>query len=350
MKSKVFLSCGQHSAEERAVASAVEAALKGRGFDVYVAVQVATILEINERIIRELKNSDCFLLINFRREKLAKHSYRGSLFSNQELAIAYSLGFERLLVVNQADVASEGMLRYIGVNTETFADYSDCCAVVEAALNRAAWKSDYSRRLRAGAVSNRGPITFGSLSGQFYYVAIYNGRPDIAALECTARLARFRRAMSVWQPSPILSPLKATGRPGYSHTIFPSSPEEFDLFVYGTNSTSQRWGSPLISGGVVPDIVVPPTASGAVSVPMMPYSSTANPGSGAAAGTPLSGNRVYLNSALDYAPLPYLPITQGRWNLEFEFVAIGFPMLTVEIELDVTPSTCQASLVSQEIR
>jgi hypothetical protein len=36
--------------------------LEGRGFNVYVAIDVQTILEINAGIIRELKDSDYYLL------------------------------------------------------------------------------------------------------------------------------------------------------------------------------------------------------------------------------------------------------------------------------------------------
>jgi hypothetical protein len=98
MKSKVFVSCGQRP-DEIEVARKVGNLLEGRGFKVYIAIDVQTILEINTGIIRELKDSDCYLFVNFRREQIGGE-HRGSLFSNQELAIAYALGFERILVIN----------------------------------------------------------------------------------------------------------------------------------------------------------------------------------------------------------------------------------------------------------
>jgi len=189
---------------------------------VYLTVNAQTILEINTRIIEELKNSDCYLFVNFRRDLIGK-KYRGSLFSNQELAIAYALGFERILVVNQRSVLSEGMLRYIGVNTENFDDFRDCGAVVERALDRSGRTPDYVRRLRADSLRFSEPITYGNLAGRFLYVDIRNGRPDIAALEATARLTEFGLSGGTLLPSPIRSPLKATARPGFSHTIFPRS-------------------------------------------------------------------------------------------------------------------------------
>ena len=179
VKSRVFISCGQHSQAEREAARKICALLEERGFAVYLAVDVQTILEINERIIGELKNSDCYLFVNFRRDPIGD-SFRGSLFSNQELAIAYALGFERLLVVNQEGVLPEGMLRYLGVNTEPFRGVEDCVDVVGRALDKAGWASDYGRRLRAdGLHFSKALIRCGNIAGQFLYLDIHNDRPDI---------------------------------------------------------------------------------------------------------------------------------------------------------------------------
>jgi hypothetical protein len=102
MKSKVFISCGQWK-EELQIAQQIGELLGARGFDFFIAKDVQSIFEVNSGILWELKNSDCYLFVNFRREKLTwwKREFRGSLFSHQEFAIAYGLGFKRLLVVNQ---------------------------------------------------------------------------------------------------------------------------------------------------------------------------------------------------------------------------------------------------------
>jgi hypothetical protein len=304
MKSRVFLSCGQNPSE-REIAGKIGELLEGRGFDVYIAVDVQTILEINTGIIRELKDSDCYLFVNFRRERISDR-YRGSLFSNQELAIAYALGFERILVVNQDDILREGILKYIGVNTETFATFDDCCATIERALDRSNWTPDYSRRLAAGPlrVSDQ-TIRYGNLVGRFLYLDVLNQRPDIAALEATGRLAEFGRLGEVMLPSPIRSPLKATGRPGFSHTIFPKSWEAFDLLCVGTyaNPVELNVSAPAASGTLVASVAVRTQPD------------------------------VYMNTAYDVVSAPRLPITPGTWQLRFEFFAIDFPVLSVSIEL-----------------
>jgi hypothetical protein len=311
MRSKVFVSCGQRP-DERDVAHALVELLEQRGFHVYLAVNAQTILEINARIIAELKNSDCYLFVNSCRERIGD-KYRGSLFSHQELAIAYALGFDRVLVVNQRGVLTEGMLRYIGINTEEFAAVGDCCAVVARALDRAGWTPDYVRRLRADNLRfSEETIFYGHLFGRFLYVDIRNGRPDIAALEATARLVEYGPAGEPLQPAQIRSPLKATGRFAFAHTIFPKSHEAFDLLCVGASVPAQ------------------------VGAPKSPAAAFTNYG-------------VYLNSALDVIGAGRLPIVPGVWCLRYEFYAIDFPLLSVLIELTFTASgEMSAAILSQE--
>jgi hypothetical protein len=312
MKSKVFLSCGQRP-DETKVANEIRDLLLGRGFDVYVAINAQTIPEINAGIIRELKDSDCYLFINFRRERINRKfggQYRGSLFSNQELAIAYALGFTRLLIINQRGIMPEGMVRYIGVNTETFNDSDDCRVVVARALDRAAdWRPDYTRRLRAdNLVFSPDPISYANLAGRFLYVDILNGRPDIAALVATARCAELAQDGQTPRPSPIRSALKATAFRGFSHTIFPKSYEAFDLLCVGQ--------------------YIPPNVL--------------------ACEEPERG--VFLNTALDVVSPPRLPIALGIWQLRYEFFAIDFPILSVWIELNVTDwNNPSAKILKQDV-
>lgn len=320
MKTRVFLSCGQRP-DEKEVAGKIGKLLEDRGFGVYIAIDVQTILEINTVIIRELKNSDCYLFVNFRRDQIGD-KYRGSLFSNQELAIAYALSFERILVVNQDDILSEGMLKYIGVNTETFANFDACLATVERALDRAAWTSGYSRRLKADRLRfSPELIRYGGLVGRFLYVDILNQRPDIAALEATAKLTSFGRSDDAMLVCPIRSPLKATGRPGFSHTIFPNSWEAFDLLCVGVyDDPTPTLYAPAASGSLVEPVMVPDETG------------------------------ILLNTALDLAQAPRLPITSGEWLLRYDFFAIGFPMLSLTIMLRFANwNDTEASIVAQEV-
>ncbi len=328
MKCRIFISCGQRTGE-RAVASEIGKLLEERGFAVYVAIDVQTVLDINRGIISELKNSDCYLFINFRREQIGADRYRGSLFSNQELAIAYALGFDRILVINQQGVLPEGMLRYIGINTEQFLSLDDCCATVARALDRSGWTPEYSRRLTAGELrfSNE-LIRYGNLIGRFLYLDIHNHRPDIAALEATARLAEYGPSGGVFCPCTIRSPLKATGRPGFSHTIFPRSHEAFDLLCFGIYRPDDVKRS------------VPP-ASGAFAMPSYVIGSQPMP-------LPEELG-VFLNTALDLYSAQHLPMQVGAWKFRYEFFAIDFPLLSVLLEVTFTDwESVSAKVLTQE--
>ncbi|MGO9232201.1 MAG: hypothetical protein ACLQKA_23645 [Bryobacteraceae bacterium] len=315
MRSRVFVSCGQQP-HERELARKIGKLLVERGFDVYIAIDVQTILEINTGIIQELKNSDCYLFINFRRERIGfglktGRQYRGSLFSNQELAIAYALNFERILVINQEGILPEGMLKYIGINTETFVGTEDCCATVKRALDRSGWSTNYSRRLRADGLRFSDPnLQYGHLVGRFLYIDIHNGRPDIAALEATAKCSGFAKAGKALGPCPIGSPLKATARPGFAHTIFPSSHEAFDILCVGFHLKQAQLSQTA------------PAASGSIVGPQMLQWTQG----------------VFLNSALDSVDGHRLDITPGVWEIRYEFFAVNFGVLSVSIELTLSDS------------
>jgi hypothetical protein len=292
LKSRVFISCGQHSPREVAIAKRIGELLEHRGFEPYVAKEVQNVFEINSGIIGQLKNSDCYLLVNFRREQVDPSLHRGSLFSNQEFAVAYALGFDRIIVVNETGVKSEGMLGYIGCNTKALETDDECLIIVENALDRSEWEPSYSRRLRAENIRLESfqykHFTGELMDGRFLSLDIANGRSDVAAAETSGRLLGFRRrGTQHWTPRSVYhrSLLKASGRSGFSHTIFPSSSESFNIAFLGT-----------VIGG--PE---------------------------------QRADGVYLNSALDFTPNPPLPIEPGEWELLYQFLPIGFPPLCAEV-------------------
>ena len=173
------------------------------------------------------------------------------------------------------------MLAYIGCNTDYFDKPSSCLKAVKKALDESNWKPDYSRRLIAGKPSFSDRVAYSDgltqVNGRILRLEILNRRPDTAALETTAKLKDFRRTgAKTWTASEIRSPLKATGVRGYSHIIFPSSLEAFDLLCIGESSDA------------------------------------------------VGQTKVFLNCALDLVPKPCVPITYGVWELEYEFYAIGF--------------------------
>src|SRR5689334_10627574 len=100
MPGRVFISCGQANNSERHVAGNVRQWFESKGFTPYVAINTQSLADVNSGIIDELKRADFYVFIDFRRDELANRPandfgvFRGSLFTNQELAIAYFLQFE----------------------------------------------------------------------------------------------------------------------------------------------------------------------------------------------------------------------------------------------------------------
>ena len=98
-RAKVFISCGQATDAERATALAIRDWFAAEGYDPYLAIEVQSILDLNQGIVAGLKRSDYYLFVKFRREHVGwiGSKRRGSLFTNQELAIACALDFENMI-------------------------------------------------------------------------------------------------------------------------------------------------------------------------------------------------------------------------------------------------------------
>lgn len=306
MAGRVFISCGQATDEERKVASDLRGYFAKRGFQPYVAIQVQSIQDVNSAIISELKLADFYVFVDFAREALPaphEHQRRGSLFSNQELAIAYLLGFEKVIFLQQKDVLLEGLLRYMASNATRFSSPTEVMPAVQRLVQERAWDPHYSRHLVVDGIHwSDGVIAFGShtgerLVGRFLYLDIHNRRTDLAAFNCVARLASISRPPAPPQPSPDRSHLKVTGHPGFVQTIWPSSRGAFDLLIVKAQDAG-----------------------------------------------------CLLNSALDVIPKPAILTAPGHYRLHYEVLAEGFPILQLAVDLQATgvPDTTQASLVTSE--
>ena len=90
-KARVFISCGQRIDREKNIGMEVDRYFKARGFDTYFAEKVHSPEALTEHIFTYLKESEYFIFIDFKREKINKTEYRGSIFVNQEIGISIFL-------------------------------------------------------------------------------------------------------------------------------------------------------------------------------------------------------------------------------------------------------------------
>jgi len=307
MPGKVFISCGQATDEERGIAAQLKEWFQKEDFEAYVAIQAQTIQDVNSAIIGELKSSDYYVFIDFPRECLlsdSKNNYRGSLFTHQELAIAYLLGFEKVLFLQHNDVRLEGLLRYMASNAIKFSQSSEVVGRVKQAVSERRWVPSYTRHLMASNLHwSDGILTYISHStgerftGRFLYIDIQNHRHDIAAFNTVARLASISDPNGNELSLADRSHLKVTGQPGYSQTIWPQSHGAFDLLL----SKAEKGGS------------------------------------------------IHLNSSLDLSPKPPIISQPGQYVLGYEVLAESFPVLSFRIKLNATGNvhTTEASLVAK---
>jgi len=304
MPGKVFISCGQASAEERVTAAELSQWLSNRGFLPYVAIQAQSIQDVNSAIISELKTSDYYIFIDFPRELLEGDpdgAHRGSLFTHQEMAIAYILGFERVLFLKHKDAKLEGLLRYTASNAIIFSTSKEAIEKAEEAIDERGWTPSYTRHLIAVNLNwSQEMILYVShstgehLVGKFLTIDIQNHRSDLAAFNTVARLSSIKDANDNSIPVADRSHLKANGQPGYAQTIWPGSHGAFDLLLAKAEQ------------GVI-----------------------------------------CLNSSLDLSPKPLIITQPGRYTLQYEVLSESFPILTFSIQLDVTGNaqTTQAQLI-----
>ena len=249
MAGRVFISCGQSNPQEIEVATQISTWLSLQGFNSYVAIQTESILELNTGIITELKRSDFYLFINFRREYFQhrwflpsrKNFYRGSVFTNQELAIAYALQFDRMLFLNQKGVRRDGLFRYIGSNTPEFSNFDQILPIVQQAITNARWDNAYSRNLDFRNLNWSGPFLYEDHTGlrnvKALHIDILNNRPDIGASNCVVRLNKITHN-GIITDCPDKNHLKCRGFQGYLNVIWPSNHCSFDLLSIDISNQS----------------------------------------------------------------------------------------------------------------
>ncbi len=313
MPARVFISCGQVTAEERQVATIIKEWFARRGFEPYVAIQAQSLADINSGIIGELKQSDFYVFIDFHRERLVsaggfinpfkRYPHRGSLFTNQELAVAFLLQFDNAIFLQQEGIEHEGLLRYMGSNAQRFATLQDVPALVEQLVVARHWDPSYTRHLSLGATHWAGPLMYGDHTGQHsvrvFEVDVHNRRHELGALNAIARLRQIVSPDRSVNSAIDRSPLKTTGQPGYTQVIWPQSHAAWDLFAVRMDA--------------------PPA--------------------------------IYLNSALDVAPRSPLISLPGEYVLTYEIFAENFPVLRFDVRLSVSndPLTTSAILTESAV-
>ena len=239
MPGKIFISCGQVTSAERTLSKQVAISLTNKGFNPYVASEAQSIQDINTEIIGKLKKSDYYIYIDLKRECIAGYfwcrKYRGSLFTNQELAIVYALGFERTIFLQQKGILLEGMARYILSNAKKFTNVNEVIPIVEDEIDKRKWDTKYSRHLSVQYIQAYPKIPYGdhtqSMVQQIYHVGIRNCTKDIAAINVIAHLVAITEPNGNINVAIDKGDLKWARQIGYTRNIPPGEIAPFDAFA-----------------------------------------------------------------------------------------------------------------------
>ncbi len=126
-KARVFISCGQRTEREENIGLEVDSYFRERDFETYFAKKVHSPKALTEHIFAYLKESEYFVFIDFKREKIESSEFRGSLFVNQEIAIATFLKLQGIGFLEKG-VKREGILNYQIYNAFPFKDGTEIIA------------------------------------------------------------------------------------------------------------------------------------------------------------------------------------------------------------------------------
>jgi hypothetical protein len=212
LRPRVFVSCGQRKgSEELTIANRIAARLKSMGFDPYVATEEQTLKGIIENVLARLAESEYFLFVDFRRERLSpKHrrprsgraAFRGSLFSHQELGVAtfLELGF---LGFQEAGVRpDDGMIGFVQGNVYPFRprerpELPEIVANrVRTRLDSGEWRIGWRRQLEIRhdpqLTSIASDQQLGGVGSTYLHFVIRNLDSRASAYDCVAYVTEIR--------------------------------------------------------------------------------------------------------------------------------------------------------------
>lgn len=127
---RVFISCGQRTEREIGIGKLVEDYFKSNKFETYFAERVHSSEALTENIFKFLRQSEYFVFIDFKREKINEEEFRGSLFVNQEIAIATFLRLQGIGFCEKG-TKREGILNYHIYNEFPFEDGTEIIEILK---------------------------------------------------------------------------------------------------------------------------------------------------------------------------------------------------------------------------
>jgi hypothetical protein len=241
-RARVFLSCGQAEGEEKDTAIAVAQMLENElGFTVYVAGAQMSFEGVKEAIFRQLVESEYFLFIDLPRGEPSSDSYcSGSLFANQELAVAAYLGLEFLGFRHDRVRPQQGLLRFVQSDFPVFKNNVELLNLVRERV-KSDWRNDWRRGLQLKRREDEwDDMTAGwQVEGQkvapkrarFFHLDVVNQERDKIAVGCMGYIDSIRDVKQNKDLGFRAAELKWAGSVVPAVPVFPRSARMLDACV-----------------------------------------------------------------------------------------------------------------------
>ena len=204
IKARVFVSCSQKGEEEKTIAHKIERELVNLGFEPYVAIHRQSTESVIRNILNSLRAAEYYLFIDFKREPLSASDpiySRGSLFSNQELAIATYLSKPIIAFQESGVKPRDGILGAIQGNVITFDNRDNLVNDVLERIKtdwRNNWRNEIifedtiNKEISAEYITEYGDS---KLPSRFFHGNIKNLHNDTSARNCVAYLESYHTVL-----------------------------------------------------------------------------------------------------------------------------------------------------------
>lgn len=229
-KARVFISCGQRNGREKDIGLACKNYFKSKGFTAYFAEEVHSLEALTENIFRHLKNSEYFVFVDFKRDKLPNGKFRGSVFVNQEIAIAAFLEIETV-GFHETGVVREGVIEHLIANPIYFSGKEDFMKKLKESTKE--WHSDWRNELSLEflrVVPDVMTVKSRKLTN-WYHLQVRNNHHSKYARNCVAYVLKIKNTDTREEMYPASFELTWSGTGLFEKHILPKRAAEVDAFV-----------------------------------------------------------------------------------------------------------------------
>jgi len=262
-KARVFIGCGQRNSREKGIGLACKEYFDSKGFIAYFAEEVHNLDALTDNIFRHLKNSEYFVFIDFKRENLPSGKFRGSVFVNQEIAIAAfrkQIEFPEIetVVFHEKGVIREGIVEHLIANPIYFSGKEDFMKKVKE--NTKEWHPDWRNELSLKflRVAPNFQIQEG-IFADWYHLQVLNNHRNKYAKNCVAYVLEIKNFDTGYGIDLGNFELVWAGTGLFQRHILPKRAAEVDAFLiirgediirfHPRPSTSSQCGMPALNKG-----------------------------------------------------------------------------------------------------